>query len=52
MKESYDVILYFGWVHSSSMHKYFALKEELSKHTNTLLILGNSNYGISNEQLE
>ena len=52
MKESYDVILYFGWVHSSSMHKYFALKEELSKHTNTLLILGNSNYGISNEQFE
>jgi len=52
MKNSYDIILYFGWVHSSSVHKYFALKEELNKRVNTLLIFGNSNYGISNEYFE
>ena len=50
MKKSYDIILYFGWVHSSSMHKYFALKEELNKKVNTLLVIGNTNYGMSEKQ--
>ena len=56
MKNSYDIILYFGWVHSSCIHKYFSLEKELNKQCNTLLILGNSgsafcpNYGITQDQ--
>jgi len=58
MKNAYDIILYFGWVHPSHIHKYLSLKKELNKRASCLLVLGNnkcgkcSNYGVSNEQLK
>jgi len=50
MKKLYDIILYFSWVHSSHIHKYLALKEELNKYVNTLLIFGNGQLGVSQDQ--
>ena len=58
MKKAYDIILYFGWVHPSHIHKYLSLKKELNKRASCLLVLGNnkcgdgSNYGVSNKQLK
>ena len=58
MKSSYDIILYFAWVHPSHIHKYLSLKKELNKQFNCLLIFGNDgswccpNYGVSSDQLK
>jgi len=58
VKNSYDIILYFAWVHPSHIHKYLSLKKELNKRFNCLLIFGNDgswccpNYGVSSEQLK
>ena len=50
MKSSYDIILYFSWTHSSHIHKYLALKDELNKHANTLLIFDNGKFGATQRQ--
>ena len=52
MKSSYDIILYFSWVHSSHIHKYLALKEQLNKHANTLLIFDNGRFGVTADQIK
>lgn len=50
MKNSYDIILYFSWIHACHVHKYLALKDELNKHANTLLIFDNGKLGVSPSQ--
>ena len=49
MKQKYDVVLYFYWVHTHTVNKIIALHKELEKDHDVLTIFGNDSQGISKE---
>jgi hypothetical protein len=46
-----DVILYFCGVHSSHVHKYLNLNNQLNNRCNSVLILDNGKWGISKDHI-
>ena len=45
----YDIITYFPFIHTSSVHKYFNLNRRLNEICDSLMLLDNSKFGLQGD---